>query len=278
MPSESTPANGLDDKMRRIAPHDLLMLKNIPLDQQAAFADAEPAPAAPPSCSYCGGAGYYKHAVPFGHPDFGVLFPCACRLEEKAERVRRELLARSNLRDFADKTFDTFSRFVPKVEPAYSRVVAFSKRPQGWLVLFGTYGCGKTHLIAAAANALVDREIAIYFAVVPDLLDHLRVAFKPEAQIDYDDLFDHIRNVAVLFLDDLGTENATPWAKEKLFQLINHRYNTRQPTVITSNRQPGDLDQRIYSRVCDPALGEPIEMEAGDYRRRKQATKGKGHA
>jgi DNA replication protein DnaC len=270
MPSESIHANGLDDKMRRIAPSDLSMLKSVPLQRQAEVGDEGETTPASPSCPQCDGAGYYKEAVPFGHPNFGVLFPCACKLEQQATRLRLELLERSNLHHFQGKTFATFSRFVPKIEPAYSRAVAFSKRPLGWLVLFGTYGCGKTHLAAAMANALLARDIAIYFATVPDLLDHLRVAFKPDSTTDYDELFDSIKNVAVLFLDDLGTESATPWAKEKLYQLINHRYNTILPTVITSNRQPGDLDQRIYSRICDPVLGEPIEIQAGDYRRRKQ--------
>ncbi len=270
MPSDSTLANGLDDKMRRIAMSDLLMLKGAAGDADVTCDDEAAQPAAP-ACECCNGLGWYKdERAHFGDPNFGVLFPCQCKLEQKAEQVRRDLLLRSNLGDFAHKTFATFSRFVPRVEPAYSRAAAFARHPEGWFILFGTYGSGKTHLAAAIANELLSRKLAIYFAIVPDLLDHLRVTFKPDSTLDYDELFDRIKSVAVLFLDDLGTENGTPWAKEKLFQLINHRYNTKLPTVITSNRAPTDLDPRIYSRLCDPELGEPILIEAGDYRRRKQ--------
>jgi DNA replication protein DnaC len=76
-----------------------------------------------------------------------------------------------------------------------------------------------------------------------------------------------VRDVGVLILDDLGTENTTPWASEKLFQIINHRYNYRLPTVITSNRDPAKIDPRIYSRLADTALsGKMLMINAADYR------------
>jgi DNA replication protein DnaC len=71
----------------------------------------------------------------------------------------------------------------------------------------------------------------------------------------------------VLILDDLGTESATVWAREKLFQLINHRYNTGMPMVVTTNHRPEEIDGRILSRLNDRALGPgPIWVEAQDYR------------
>lgn len=283
MLSEPTPGpDALDAKMHRIAPSDLLLLKTVPAEEEGAaeggeanLADTEEtAPVSPPRCPLCDGAGYYKEAVPFGHPNFGLLFPCACKEQEKVERQRASLLTLSNLIHLADKTFAAFNRFVPGVEPAYSRAAAFAKHPKGWLVLLGGYGCGKTHLAAAIANALLEQDIAVYFDVVPDVLDHLRVAYRPESTIDYDAQFELIRNVAVLVLDDLGTENTTPWAREKLFQLFNHRYTTKLPTVITTNRRPETIDERIYSRMCDRSVSEQIIMTAGDYRRPDLVRKG----
>jgi DNA replication protein DnaC len=103
---------------------------------------------------------------------------------------------------------------------------------------------------------------------VPDLLDHLRSTFGPSSEIEYDQRFEDIREADVLILDDLGTENTTPWAREKLFQIINHRYNFALPTVITSNRKPEEIDPRIFSRMSDRALCEEhIIIDAADYRR-----------
>ena len=221
-------------------------------------------------CPHCGGAGYYKEAVPFGHLHFGVLFPCACKLAEQERRMLEELYELSSLTSFHDKTFDRFDPNVPGVRRAYLRAVEYAQRPQGWLVLFGGYGSGKTHLAAAIANEVLRRQQRVILAVVPDLLDHLRATFGPDSPVAYDDRFETIREVPLLILDDLGTENTTPWAREKLYQLINHRYNDALPTVITSNLDPEAIDPRIFSRMCDPALcREIIRMNTGDYRKRQ---------
>ena len=73
----------------------------------------------------------------------------------------------------------------------------------------------------------------------PDLLDYLRATYAPDSNVTYDRGFDAIRNAEVLILDDYGAHSSTAWAEEKLFQLLNHRFNARLPTVITTN-QPLD--------------------------------------
>jgi DNA replication protein DnaC len=135
--------------------------------------------------------------------------------------------------------------------------------------LIGDYGCGKTHLAAAIANhALSELNMRPVFAVVPDLLDYLRSTFSPSAEMRYESRFDTIRGADLLVLDDLGTENTTAWAKEKLFQIINHRYMERLPTVVTTNVDPERIDGRIRSRLFDTGLSSAVFIEAGDYRTR----------
>jgi DNA replication protein DnaC len=92
---------------------------------------------------------------------------------------------------------------------------------------------------------------------VPDLLDHLRAAYKPDAEVAYDQLFEQVRNAPVLVLDDLGTQSATAWAQEKLFQIINERFNARMPTVVTTSSDLRDFDERLRMRLGDPSLPQP---------------------
>ncbi len=80
-----------------------------------------------------------------------------------------------------------------------------------------------------------------------------------------------IRSVPLLILDDLGAASATPWAREKLYQLINHRYAYRLATVVTTNLKPEAIEPRIYSRLCDPACGTLLTLRGPDYRRRMAA-------
>jgi replicative DNA helicase loader DnaI len=86
---------------------------------------------------------------------------------------------------------------------------------------------------------------------VPDLLDHLRAAFSPTSPVSFDRRFDEVRRAPFLVLDDLGTESATPWAREKMYQIFDYRYNARLPTIITAATPIKDLDPRLAARIQD---------------------------
>ncbi|MFQ5988147.1 MAG: DNA replication protein DnaC, partial [Dehalococcoidia bacterium] len=70
----------------------------------------------------------------------------------------------------------------------------------------------------------------------------------------------------LLILDDFGEQSSTPWAQEKLYQLINHRYNDRLPTVITTCLPLENMETRIGSRLADPRLISVVNIMAPDYR------------
>ncbi len=226
-------------------------------------------------CPVCKGLGYLRADVPVGHPDFGELVPCTCRLAELAERRVATLRTLSDLETLSRMTFETFAPEGHGLPPekqanlrwAYEESQTFAEKPEGWLVLKGGYGCGKTHLAAAIANGCVERGLPVLFITVPDLLDHLRAAFAPSSPVEYDTRFEDVRSASVLILDDLGTESATPWAQEKLFQIFNYRYNARLPTVVTTNRELEEIPLRLRSRLVDPDLTHIVSIIAPDYRR-----------
>jgi DNA replication protein DnaC len=137
---------------------------------------------------------------------------------------------------------------------AFHSAIQFAENPQGWLVLMGNYGTGKTHLAAAIGNYWIDQRFQPSFVVVPDLFDHLRAAFNPNSTISLDRRFESVRRAHLLILDDLGTQSASPWVKEKLYQLFNYRYNAELPTVITTATSLEDMDPRLRSRMMDRRL------------------------
>jgi DNA replication protein DnaC len=226
-------------------------------------------------CPLCGGLGFVRENVPVGHPHFGKLFPCRCKLAEIEQQRMENLRALSNLQHLGRMTFDTFVPEGYGLPPdkatnlhfAFDLAQQYAAHPQGWLIFFGGYGCGKTHLAAAIANEAVERGCAVLFVVVPDLLDHLRATYSPNSPVRYDQRFEEVRNAPLLILDDLGTQSSTQWAQEKLFQILNHRYNARLPTVITSNQGMEEIDLRIRSRMVDPDLATVVTILAPDYRR-----------
>ncbi len=225
-------------------------------------------------CPICGGTGYLRQDVPVGHPDFGKIVSCQCRLKEQEKRRHDDLRKISNLGTMARFTF---ANFVPdgyglierrrlNLRLAYETAKAFATQPQGWLILLGGYGCGKTHLAAAIANYVVGQGEMALFVIVPDLLDHLRATYSPHSTVTYDQRFKEILNASLLILDDLGAHSSTPWAQEKLFQLFNYRYNAQLPTIVTSNHELEEIDIRIRSRMIDPDLAQVLKILAPDFR------------
>lgn len=226
---------------------------------------AEAPPEEEPACPRCKGYGFVTHDVPVGHPDFGRAFPCDCRKEQITVERRRKLEELANLGPLTRLTFDTLiadgrnpetSQHRERFRRAVAAATGFAHQPTGWLVLVGPPGCGKTHLAAAIANAQLAMDEPVLFMVVPDLLDHLRATFGPSSETSYDDLFETVRSHPLLILDDLGTQSTTPWAQEKLFQILNTRFNSRLPTVLTMNRGLDELEERLRVRVTDPDLAQ----------------------
>lgn len=201
------------------------------------------------------------------HPDFGRSFPCQCSLREFAGNRVQRLERYSNLGPLTRLTFDSMLPEGVDANPeqqqrftiCYEKSRAFADDPRGWLLLTGPSGCGKTHMAAAIANHCLTQGIAIFWTIVPDLLDHLRTTFSPTSDVSYDDLFERVKNTPLLILDDLGTHSSTPWAEEKLFQVLNHRFNAQLPTVITTISLR-DLDQRLQTRLRTPQLCRQLEL------------------
>ncbi len=236
-----------------------------------------------PNCPHCGGVGYVRYDVPLGHEKFGKLESCVCRAKDVAESARNRLFAMSNLDRLSHLRFENFkasgnekAKFMTPQERenlhnAFETCEKFAQMHTGWILLEGGYGCGKTHLAAAIANDAVEKGIPTLFITVPDLLDSLRFAYN-DPETTFEQRFEEIRNAELLLLDDFGTQNATAWAQEKLFQIINFRYINKLATVITTNLMLDEIEGRIRSRLQDDEFVNYVKISAPDYRRPEETS------
>jgi len=224
-------------------------------------------------CPICGGIGYVRRDRPIDHPEFGVIEVCECQLAKKRQASEARLFQISNLDAYGKMVFDNFDmhgldgrkQTNTTLEVAFNTAQNYSHKLNGWLLIMGDFGCGKTHLAAAIANEVVAHNVETLFLTVPDLLDWLRFTYSSK-ETTYEERFEEIRNIRFLVLDDLGTQNATPWAREKLFQIINFRYIHKLPTVITTNLDMTQIEDRISSRLQDRNLVIKLQIDAPDYR------------
>lgn len=126
-------------------------------------------------------------------------------------------------------------------------------RSGGGLFLTGAIGCGKTLyainvLLASLRLTFIKQQgpRVHKFITVSDLLEEIRKSFDGESEKDPVGFYSE---VDFLILDDLGMEKITEWSLEKLFQIINYRYEFLKPTVITSNLSLQQLSAKIGDRI-----------------------------
>ena len=229
-------------------------------------------------CPICDGHGWVERRVPLGHPDFGELFPCRCKeLAADQERMQRlqnysgltkGMLDRMTFETFNVRRHDINTEGQGYLQRAYVAATTFAAHPEGWLLITGEHGTGKTHLAVAVVERCIRNGFPALFTFVPDLLDHLRAAFSPNSPVQYDQLFEQVKSTPLLILDDLGAETSTPWAKEKLYQLVVHRHNSRLPMMITTYLEVDEIEEahpRLSSRLMDTFINW-VPIGIPDYR------------
>ncbi|MFC2014457.1 ATP-binding protein [Chloroflexota bacterium] len=231
---------------------------NIPKANMGTWSDADPEEVSLVSdCPVCRGAKFVHPLLPTGKPDYGQVVPCRCTRQESDTDRKTHLQRYSNLGSMTRFSFDNLlprgrsdNQVIQEMfSRAYQAALAFADKPEGWLVIDGASGCGKTHLAVAVANHCIEDQRLVFYISTPDLLDHLRSTFNPSNETPYDEFFEQVRNTPLLILDDLGAQTSTPWAKEKLEQLLNHRFSNQLPTMIVSILPVDELEERIRTRL-----------------------------
>jgi DNA replication protein DnaC len=242
---------------------------NISKGNTGTWSSAEPDPAAAEdSCPVCKGARFVYPRLPSGKPDYSHVVPCKCAKQNSSEERRERLQSYSRLGLLTRLTFATMNPLGKSSDPdvqtkfnqAFQSARAFASEPKGWLILAGPSGSGKTHLAAAIANQCIEKGRPAFYVTAPDLLDHLRSSFSPASETPFDEFFEQVRNAPLLVLDDMGIQSSTPWAKEKLDQLLNHRFSNQLPTVIVSIAPIDSLDERIRTRLLTPGFCQIFEL------------------
>jgi len=195
---------------------------------------------------------------------------CEC-LKRKREATRLFSLFRSAKvpERYLDKSLENFIRVrqpgAHRVAETYLHNWETIKLSGQGLVFVGGVGTGKTHLSFAVFNKLIELGVSGLAVTVPDLMDELR----PRAEEKQSKQVEVLKTIDLLLLDDLGAQRNTEWVTERLFIIINARYNNLKPTIITSNNSLEELDKldgwkRIVDRIGE--MCQAVKMVRGSFR------------
>lgn len=209
-----------------------------------------------------------QHRVQFKDRVMIPTVRCSCQQEayekEEAERKRQEqllLVSRLKANGLQDKslrdyTFANDKGYNPEIQKAYDYVAHWEemKEKSLGLLLWGDVGTGKSFFAGCIANALLEQGISVLMTNFSRILNTLTGMYSD----DRNQFIDSFNKYSLLIIDDLGIERSTDFSLEQVFNVIDSRYRSKKPLIVTTNltleelKHPSDLGRaRIYDRVLE---------------------------
>ena len=193
-------------------------------------------------------------------------------LQEKREKDRRieKLYDKSKLHlRLKGYSFQNF-KITKENEKAYCKAKEYAQLIKNGerksLIITGNIGTGKTHLASSIANFLIQSEISVVFGTLINLLNEVKDTYTMENKTE-SFIIEKYSKVPLLIIDDLGKERPSEWTLEKLFTIINNRYENNLPVVITTNYNRERLRERLANNVnyeiADSIISRLYEMCKG---------------
>ena len=238
-------------------------------------------------CRKCGGARQTIITNPFHHGRDMVRCPCPCQAEaerrrEEADQRRQRMnrIQRRKAQGLQDRyLYDYTFAHDNGQNPVMAKACAYVEHwPEAFkknvgLLLFGDVGTGKSFLAGCIANALLDQDVPVLMTNFPAILARLSGTFGA----DRADFLASLGDYDLLIIDDLGVERGTEYALEQVFSIIDSRYRSGRPLIVTTNlkldeiKHPPDLAHaRIYDRILERCA--PILFAGRNFREDKAAS------
>ena len=232
---------------------------------------------------YCGKCRTPKQFRMEAPPLEGRLLPHPCRCEqerldreaaEQEARRHRQAVADLKRRGFTDPamrewTFANDNGKCPQMKHARFYVEHWDTMQEeniGYL-LWGGVGTGKSYFAGCIANALMEQEVAVRMTNFALILNDLTTSF--EGRNEY---ISRLCRAPLLILDDFGMERGTEYGLEQVYNVIDSRYRSRRPLIVTTNLSLQDLQHpqdtahaRIYDRLLE--MCAPIRFSGENFRR-----------
>lgn len=233
------------------------------------------------TCPHCGAALEPLRLTLAGEQMTFGWAPCPCegaaaqRAREEAAEAERERARAERARRAAYARAGIPRRFLSAEDPRAAALAEAARRGRGAYVC-GPVGTGKTHLAAAAARILVDEGRDVRFTDMLGVLAEVRGTYGTAASED--SVLSRLSRCSLLVLDDLGKEAPTDWTLGQVFRVVNDRYETMRPVLVTTQYRRSDLIRRlsrsgdaetavaIVSRLCE--MCDTVELAGADRRTR----------
>lgn len=234
-------------------------------------------------CHKCNTPKEYWHEYEDGEKRLRPIL-CDCEAKQHKEEQEREEADRRRIRvnglrhrAFADSRMASWtferndspdSKYTEIAKRYVDKFDEMFEKGKG-LLLFGSVGTGKTFLAACIANALIEKEHICYMTNFSRIVNDIQEKFDGRQQY-----IDNLNRCELLIIDDLAAERDTEFMNEIVMHVIDSRYQSGKPLIITTNLTGNDMrgsaditKQRIYSRLFEMCF--PVEVKGNDRRKEK---------
>ena len=237
---------------------------------------------APHECDTCCDVGWLQDRTQLPKPGSYTLPFIPCPTCTGVPKLADVLVKMGMPAKYWDETFDNTNwKWVPFSDPPLdlnnrSRMMAVYHYAQDyargeestppWLVMTGDPGCGKTRIACCILRERWEttKKVGMFVNMV-DYLDSLKATldYGEEGKRQFAQIVGAAQSAPMLALDDVGVTKDTEWAKERLYALLNWRYNEKLPTIVTTNVPLSQLDRRTWDRLDSTMDGTSRRFELG---------------
>lgn len=231
-------------------------------------------------CGKCHGRKQFRGS--FLEKEFIVPVACECeravleaeekerQRKERIEEIKRRKATCIHDRALMNATFDKDDGSLPQIASARRYVETWEerKRNNDGLLLWGDVGCGKTFYAACIANALIEEGVSVLMTNFAKILNSLSGMYGD----DKNAFISSMMSYSLLIIDDLGIERNTEYALEQVYNIVDERYKSNLPLIVTTNlslntlkNPPDTAHQRIYDRVLSMCV--PVRFTGGSHRK-----------
>ena len=228
-------------------------------------------------CKICRNKGLIMELV----EDEGTLHPVTRDCKCVATRNAIMRMRRSGLKNIiTDYTFDKYEATEAWQKTIKDAAVAYSKDPSGWFFIGGQSGCGKTHICTAICREFLLSGKEVIYMLWRDDINKIKASFMDSDE--HVKVIDQYKKAEVLYIDDLfkignaqdgAKQRPTPSDVNAAFEILNYRYNSKMPTVISSECTIADLldiDEAVGGRIAERAKVFSLKPDRSrNYRLRK---------
>lgn len=193
----------------------------------------------------------------------------AKELAEKVKELRKMGFPDAEMSRFTFENDDRSNEYISDVAKRYADNFTTMYSKHKGLLLFGTVGTGKTYIAACIANALIDRGYTCLVTNFARLTNTINGMYDGKQEY-----IDGLDRFSLLVIDDLASERDTEYMNEIVTNIIDSRYRSGKPMIVTTNltseelKNPRDVrKQRIYSRLMEMCI--PLEVKGTDRRKKK---------